>query len=307
MNRRNNIVLILASIVLVTHSSVWAAVQSRQQIDFDWDWKFTLVDPPDAQFPEFNDSEWRNVDLPHDWSIEGPYDKNAPTGGSGGFLPTGIGWYRKHFTLPVSASESRVYVEFDGVYENSEVWINGHHLGKRPYGYISFQYDLTSHIVAGDNVIAVRVDNLNQPNTRWYSGSGIYRHVRLVVTNKVHISHWGVYVTTPEVSNNSATVVINTMIENLGSLQGLIKLRSILIDSKGNTVAQIESEEFQIPKNKIKIEQKLQIDKPSLWSIETPILYTLQTVVLQDEISIDEINTSFGIRRIEYDVNRGFL
>ncbi len=307
MNRKNNIGLLLVFIVLLTQTSIWAAGQNRQQHVFDLDWKFTLGEHQDAQVPEFDDSRWRDVDLPHDWSIEGPYDGNASTGGSGGYLPTGVGWYRKHFTVAASAREGRVWIEFDGVYENSEVWINGHRLGKRPFGYISFHYDLTPHLVDGDNVIAVRVDNSNQPNTRWYSGSGIYRHVRLVVTNKIHISHWGIYITTPEVSNNSATVVINTMIEKYGSSQGRIMLRSILIDPKGNEVAQVETNELQIPTNKIEIEQKKQIDTPSLWSIETPVLYTLRTEILQNGIPIDEVNTSFGIRKIEYDVDHGFL
>ncbi len=307
MSRNKIISLFLVFIVLVTQSSLRATDQNRQQHVFDYDWKFTLDDPQDAQTSEFDDSSWRDVDLPHDWSIEGPYDRNAPTGGSGGFLPTGIGWYRKHFTLPASAREGRVWIEFDGVYENSEVWINGHRLGKRPYGYISFHYDLTPHLFDGDNVIAVRVDNSNQPNTRWYSGSGIYRHVRLVITNKIHVGHWGIYITTPEVTNNSATVVINTTIEKYDSSQGSITLRSILIDPEGNEVAKIETSKLQILTNKIEVEQKKQIDTPSLWSIETPVLYTLRTMVLKGKIPVDEVNTSFGMRKVEYDVDRGFL
>src|SRR5581483_5543944 len=163
-----------------------AFAAARSTTSFDSDWRFEKGDASGAEAVEFNDSGWRTVNVPHDWSIEGPFDQKNPTGGAGGFLPAGVGWYRKHFALPASAARQRVFVEFDGVMANSDVWINGFHLGKRPYGYVSFRYELTGHLQSGptpSNILAVRADNSGQPASRWYTGAGIYRHVRLIVTD----------------------------------------------------------------------------------------------------------------------------
>jgi len=181
----------------------------RIRDSFDFGWKFFKGDAAGAQRPSFADESWRSVDLPHDWSVEGPFDQNEPASGPGGYLPTGIGWYRKRFRIPDSYKDKLVTVEFDGVYQNSEVWINGQYLGKRPYGYIPFAYDLTPYLVfGGENVIAVKVDNSRQTNCRWYSGSGIYRHTWLLVTNQWHVAYWGTFVTSPRVSKNAATVQV---------------------------------------------------------------------------------------------------
>ena len=167
------------------------AQPARIRDTFDFAWKFFQGDAPGAQQPAFADAAWRTLDLPHDWSIEGPFAQNEPSSGAGGYAPTGIGWYRKRFRLPAAYASRKVSVEFDGVYQNSEVWINGQYLGKRPFGYISFAYDLTPHLnAAGDNVIAVKVDNARQPGSRWYSGSGIYRHTWLVAVHPTHVSDW---------------------------------------------------------------------------------------------------------------------
>jgi beta-galactosidase len=184
-------------------------VAPRLRASFDLGWKFIRGDFPGAQMPEFSDSAWRALDLPHDWSIEGPFGEKEPSSFCGAYLPTGIGWYRKRFRLPDSYADSykdkKLTIEFDGVYQNSEVWINGQWLGKRPYGYVPFFYDLTPHINFGkENVVAVRVDNSHQTNCRWYSGSGIYRHTWLLSTNKVHVAPWALssaprrYRTTPQ-------------------------------------------------------------------------------------------------------------
>ncbi|MBN2182590.1 MAG: DUF4982 domain-containing protein [Sedimentisphaerales bacterium] len=308
MNRKIFFSLLL--IVLLAQTCTWSAGQSRQVLSLDPGWKFSLDGPNNAQAVELDDSGWRSVDLPHDWSIEGPYDRNAPTGGSGGYLPTGVGWYRKHFTLPASARDGRIWIEFDGIYENSEVWINGHRLGKRPFGYISFHYDLTDHLVDGDNVIAVRVDNSNQPNTRWYSGSGIYRHVRLVGVNPIHVAHWGLAVTTPDVSEDNAEVLIRAAFVNESSAptkDGQWKSR--IIDPDGNQVtAQAGTYDTIEPGESIIVESPpLEVHAPRLWSVETPALYNLRTIVLNGGVVVDEITTTFGIRKIEYDVDRGFL
>ena len=163
--------------------------QARVISSFDSNWLFFKGDASGADKADFTDTTWRKLDVPHDWSIEGPFDPKNPTGPAGGFLPAGVGWYRKHFTLPSDQSDRRVFIEFDGIMANSDVWINGFHLGQRPYGYVSFAYELTGHLKLGkDNVIAVRADNSKQPASRWYTGAGIYRHVRLVTTNPEHFA-----------------------------------------------------------------------------------------------------------------------
>jgi beta-galactosidase len=259
--------------------------QKRQTLLMDSGWKFNLGDVQGAEQVAFDDSQWRKIDLPHDWSIEpqsGGFSQTAPTGGSGGYVPAGIGWYRKHFTLPNSARNRCVWIEFDGVYENSSVWLNGQFLSNRPFGYISFHYDLTPHLINGENTLAVRVDNSHQPNSRWYSGSGIYRHVRLVVTDLVHIAHWGIYVTTPDVNEESATVFVRTLIENNGSTiaeEGIVRL--ILLDVQDQEVARAETRYNAIePNNNSEVEQQMKVIKPSMWSVDTPALYTLQTALL---------------------------
>jgi len=314
---------ILTSLIIILTFSSWpsvvAAVEQNLQarlepgrriIPMDFGWKFKLDDVKGAEQVAFDDSGWRELDLPHDWSIEpesGGFRQTAPTGGAGGYVPAGIGWYRKHFKLPELAHGRRVWIEFDGVYENSTVWLNGQYLGNRPFGYISFHYDLTPYLVDGENILVVRVDNSNQPNSRWYSGSGIYRHVRLIVTEPVHVGHWGVYVTTPQVSAESATVAICTRVENEGTtlMKGI--LRSIIIDIDGKELTSDESDFELNAGEQTELQQQMQVNSPNLWLIEKPVLYKLRLVVLGDGKPLDEVNTAFGIRKIEYDVDRGFL
>src|SRR4030042_1559439 len=202
-------ILVLLSCIFLPGQS-----QSRQRLLMDFGRKFMTGDQVEAHRFDFDDGDWRTLDLPHDWSIEGAYDEKAPTGGSGGYLPTGIGWYRKTFTVPEAGRGKIIWIEFDGVYMNSDVWINGHHLGNYPNGYNIFYYELAPYLTNGRNVIAVKVDNSLQPNTRWYSGSGIYRHVWLVMVNPVHITHWGTCVTTPAVNEKEAKVRIQTPLKN---------------------------------------------------------------------------------------------
>ncbi|MCE1155615.1 MAG: beta galactosidase jelly roll domain-containing protein, partial [Bacteroidales bacterium] len=185
-----------------------APAQGRQVIGFNSGWKFLNQDVAPAFQPGYDDSRWRSLNLPHDWSIESDFSEHYPATPGGGALPGGVGWYRKTFDCP-KGKYSQVFIDFDGVYRNSEVWINGHYLGKRPFGYIGFRYCLTPYLkFEGANVLAVRVDNSMQPNSRWYSGSGIYRNVWLVTTNDVHVAHWGTYVTTPEVSAEKALLKV---------------------------------------------------------------------------------------------------
>src|ERR1700712_3924149 len=189
--------------------------QTRTVADFDMGWHFHLGDVVGAEDPQMGDDGWGNLNLPHDWSIEGKFSKDNPASPEGGALPGGIGWYRKTFIVPVTSKNRKVYIDFDGVYQKSTVWINGHQLGFRPNGYISFQYDLTPYLkFRGKNMIAVKVDNSVQPNSRWYSGSGIYRNVWLVTTNKVAIDHWGTFFTTSDVSEKSAIVNAEIKVKN---------------------------------------------------------------------------------------------
>ncbi len=293
--------------ISVSKISAQNNIESRQNLLMDYNWKFHLGDIKGADKFSFNDSEWRTLNLPHDWSIEGKYDKDAPTGGSGGYLPTGIGWYRRHFQVTKDDLSKNIWIEFDGVYMNSDVWLNGHLLGNHPYGYTSFYYELTPYLREGENIIAVRVDNSLQPNTRWYSGSGIYRNVWYVKINPVHIQHWGIYITTQKVLPKNAIVKINTAIENKGNNKTKGKLLSEIIDKNGNIIAKTENAFTLAPAQKSNLIQNISIKNPELWSVDSPVLYKLHSVILKGETEVDNITTNFGIRKIEYDVNKGFL
>src|SRR5215831_5509862 len=236
MRRELTIICWLTAIVLVMSCSATntaANPRPDKTVSFNQDWRFHLGDVPDAKEASFDDSQWRQLNLPHDWSIEGAFDEKNPAGTGGGALPGGTGWYRKTFTVPASAKQKLLFIDFDGVYRNSEVWINGHNLGKRPYGYSSFEYELTPFLNFGsqENVIAVKVDNSQQPNSRWYSGSGIYRNVWLTTIDKVHVDHWGTYVTTPAVSEQSAKEDILTRVRNDSPNPAPVSLANIIYDA----------------------------------------------------------------------------
>ena len=216
------------------------------------------------------------MDLPHDWSVEGPPDENAPGAGRVGYFPTGIGWYRKSFRVPASARNRQVRIDFDGVYMNSDVWINGHHLGTRPYGYIGFSYDLTPYLRPGENVIAVRVDNSRQPNSRYYSGSGITRHSWLTIIDPLHIGRGGTFVTTPRVDSAVATVAVRTRVENDRASAGRGSVRSVVIDASGREVARIETAFSLAAHEDTIVAQEIEVTAPRLWSVAAPAMYTLR-------------------------------
>ena len=284
---------------------VSAAQSGRSVENFDAGWKFWLGDIPSASKPSFNDRAWRGLNLPHDWSIEGENLEDAPGAGRVGYFPTGTGWYRKRFDVP-GYSRDRLYsVEFDGVYMNSEVWINGHYLGKWPYGYSSFSYDLTPWLKARGNVIAVRVDNSQQPNSRWYTGSGIYRHVRLVSTDKLRFDKWGVFVRTESIADGSALLMIEAALSD-GSGHASAVVRNELFDADGNKVASVENE-VSFSAGKASAVSGMEVAGPHLWDTVSPYLYTLRSSIVLDGRIVDAVDTKVGIRTIEYDVNRGFL
>ena len=202
------IAIVFLSLLLAACS---AGPQGRERVSFNHDWLFSLTDnQADVSAPDADDSGWRSLNLPHDWSIEADFSKENPATPGGGALPGGMGWYRKHFNMPETDRGKKIYIDFDGVYRCSKVWLNGHLLGFRPNGYVSFRYDLTPYLKYGqeENVLVVQADNSQQPNSRWYSGSGIYRNVWLVKIGQVHVDHYGTNITTPEVTQDKATVVM---------------------------------------------------------------------------------------------------
>jgi beta-galactosidase len=283
---------------------------ARIRDSFDFGWKFYKGDAPGAQQPGFADAAWRSLDLPHDWSVEGPFVQTEPSGGAGGYAPTGTGWYRKRFRLPAPYQDRKVSIEFDGVYQNSEVWIDGQYLGKRPFGYISFAYDLTPHLnAAGENVVAVKVDNSPQPSSRWYTGSGIYRHTWLVAVNPVHVSQWGTFVTVPLVTKESAIVHIKTKVRNQGGMAAACALTTAIVDREGKAVQTAEAAmEMEIGAGvEYEFAQQMTLDKPSLWNVASPYLYKVRSTVHAGQQIVDEYETPFGVREALFDADRGFL
>lgn len=282
-------------------------VSARTIESLDQGWAFFQGDANGAEKPEFDSSAWRKLDVPHDWSVEGDFSKDAATTGSGGWLPSGVAWYRKEFTVPAGTKGKRVWVEFDGVMANSDVWINGHHLGHRPSGYVSFRYDLTEHLKPGSpNSLVVKADTAAQPASRWYSGAGIYRHVRLVTAHPVHVAPWGVYVTTPEATDAAATVKIQTALKNTSDKSGKITLSTALVAPGGKTLATVKSDATLAPGKEDTVAQQIRIPKPALWSLESPQLHTLVTRITAGDTVLDEVTTPFGIRTAEFKSDTGF-
>lgn len=266
-------------------------VGARERVCFDSDWLFCLADSAQMASVTYNDVAWRKLDLPHDWAIEGDFMPSNPSGAGGGALPGGVGWYRKHFTVEKA---DKYFVEFDGVYMNAAVYINGHLLGKRPYGYSSFEYDLTPYLNwNGDNVMAVRVDNSDQPNSRWYSGCGIYRHVWLTATANLHVAHWGVQVKTK--ANGEVTVDVELVDENRSGARPVI--RHTVTDAKGKVVATTKGNATSA---------KLKVKKPILWSVENPYVYQVRTELIVNGKTVDDVITTTGFRSFLFDPQKGF-
>ncbi len=310
--------ILFTSIVIVSCNSSKPDFTKREQ-NFDAGWKFNLGDIQGAEIATFDDSQWRLLDLPHDWSIEdlpatsgknqvGPFTEDSQGKGSTGNVLGGVGWYRKTFTLDKSSEGKKVQILFDGVYMNSEVWINGHSLGVHPYGYTPFYYDLTPHInPSGEkNTLAVKVSNEGK-NSRWYSGSGIYRHVVLQLTGKVNIPIWGISVTTPEVDKEKATAKFNIRISNEIKESAELKVTTQLIAPDGKPISEAKTTVSPFKEEKIDIEQKFELKNPSLWSVDSPKLYKAITEVSFDGKIVDQQTTTFGIRSIEFSAKKGFL
>jgi beta-galactosidase len=302
---------VLLAVALLTSAAFPALhpAQPRQIQPFDSDWRFLQSDAPNAQSPTFDDSTWKPVTLPHDWAIAGPVQEDAPSRAAGGFFPTGIGWYRHTLTLAKLDPSKRTFIAFDGIVANSDVYCNGELLGHRPYGYVSFNYDLTPHLHAGKNIIAVRVDDSQQPASRWYPGAGINRHVRLITTNAVHIVPWGTFVTTPELHNSDATVNIRSTILNDSDAPAEVTL-AISIDAPGNIP--INSSPGRIAKviaahATADLEESIHVPNPDRWDLAHGALYSAHITLLSNDKPIDNEQVPFGIREFRFDPNQGFF
>jgi hypothetical protein len=295
---------IVLLILFIICSSAYSQISFGDSKKINDNWKFILKDTTDAKNSNFNDSKWKSVNVPHDWSIEG---RLSPTLAScTGFLPGGIGWYRKTFNIPQNKSGKKVYLYFEGVYNRSEVFINGHSLGKRPNGYISFAYDATPYIKYGeDNTIAVRVDHSMSADSRWYTGSGIYRDVWLVYSDPVHIAQWGVYAY-PEVVKNTGVLNVEVALENGTAKKAKLTIVNELLSKDGKVVAKNTQNVIVEANKENKVLTKLSVKNPKLWDLDNPNRYQLVTTVLNEGKIIDKSHTQTGFRNFTFDANKGF-
>ena len=318
--RSKSFLSILPFLFLLLVSVAWKPQKQPARIEslFDDDWKFQLSDVPGAEIPSFNDDNWRILDLPHDWSIEnlpnqevgkvvGPFSKESIGTTATGYTVGGTAWYRKTFTIAKDKRFNQTLINFDGVYMNSEVWVNGKLAGNHPYGYTAFQFDITEFLnPAGEqNVIAVKVKNEGK-NSRWYSGSGIYRHVWLIQKQPVHIAHDGVFVNTGSISENDAAITVLATVENSAPKSKNVKLQIRIIDGQGKVAATSETSVKNIPTGTEDITQRIKVPQARLWSTEEPNLYTAEIIVISNGKITDQTLTTFGIRTIHFDAKTGF-
>ncbi len=306
----------LASLLHAAPAAAQPQQKSRVIQQFTTGWKFLQADAPGAEKPAFDDSAWKSVTLPHDWSIAGPPKEDAPSRGAGAFMPTGVGWYRRTFTVPdadaTPTAERRTFIVFDGVMANSDVYLNGALLGHRPYGYVSFEYELTPHLQPGTNVIAVRVDDSQQPASRWYPGAGINRQVRLITTGDAHIVPWGTFVTTPEISAAAATIHITATVTNESAAPVNLSLRVRITGPNGAPVLagkEISSNQpLQVfPRATADLDAETVLPKPDRWDLNHPALYTVHATLLRDGKAVDDEDVPFGIREFHFDADKGFF
>ena len=303
--------ILLAALLACPASLQAAPMRSgpRAVTQFTSGWRFLQSDAAGAEAPDFSDASWTTVTLPHDWAIAGPVKADAPTRAAGGFFPAGVGWYRKTFAFTPAAGHE-TYVVFDGVMANSHVYLNGHLLGHHPYGYTSFCYNLTPDLIAGRNVMAVRVDDSQQPASRWYPGAGINRQVRLVTVANTHIAPWGTFVTTPEVSAASATVHIRSSVVNDSSLPANLSLLVQLRSPDGSIVVsrKIVSPSIEVAAGQsVDLAAGTTLPHPERWDLDHPAMYTLHATLLRDNKRVDDEDVAFGIREFRFDPNQGFF
>ena len=311
-------ILITIAILGFSCSQQYSTEEAHRTSTFDLGWSFIKDNPVGAEEPVFNDAEWRKVDLPHDWSIEdlpnqhedsiiGPFTKASIGKMSTGYTVGGTSWYRKSFTIDKADQDKIAYLQFDGVYMNSDIWINGKHIGNHPYGYTSFYFNITPFLnPAGQpNIVAVQVKNEGR-NSRWYSGSGIYRHTWLTLVHPIHIGTWGVNVKTNAVSEKSAVIDIVASLVNSGKEETPVSLTFQIIDPSGKVVGKTEGNSYNLADSLTDISQSITIENPALWSTENPTLYQAKVTVIVNNKEVDNLNTTFGIRSIKFDAQTGF-
>jgi beta-galactosidase len=292
--------------LLLLSATIASAQNGRITLLFNSNWKFHRGDVINGESIGFSDNDWRLLNLPHDWSIEEPFSQEWASGTA--FLPGGIGWYRKTFSMPAGEKNKRTAIYFDGVYNNSEVWINGHYLGKRPSGFVSFQYDLTPYLnFDGKNVLAVKVDHSKFADSRWYTGSGIYRNVYLVSTAPVHIGLWGVGFTTPQVSASRAQVNVNVTVVNSSVRAANVLLKCSLTDAAGRSVAGASKNINLNKADSVATDLDFFVNNPKLWSVSKPDLYKLVVTVSANGKQVDQLTYNGGIRTIKFDADKGFF
>jgi hypothetical protein len=297
--------LILLIFALLLSATGFSQVSFGVPELFNENWKFHKGDFPKAISAEFNDSDWRTVCLPHDWSVEGPLSPDFAS--ANGYLPGGIAWYRKSFECEKIIPGKRYYIYFEGIYRNGEVFINGHSLGMRPEGFISYMYDMSDYIKKGGNIIAVKVDHSKYNDTRWYAGSGIYRDVYLITSGDIHFDQWSTFYTTTNLSSEKAEINIETVIKNHSVKPETVSALIEILDMK-NKVVSVKQETITVPENgSISVNQIHNINNPLVWSVEKPNLYNLRTSILKNGKIIDKSLIQIGLRTIKFDANKGFF
>ncbi len=319
MRNKKVFIITVSTIILAISSNVNAQTKTARTRSFDAGWKFLRDSIEGAEQPSYDDSKWRMVDVPHDWSIEdlpnqnddnivGPFDKSSIGATATGYTVGGIGWYRKKFSLAPSDTNKAISICFDGVYMDADVWINGNHLGNHPYGYTSFYYDITSYCkpVGEANIVAVRVRNTGQ-NSRWYSGSGIFRHVWLTVTDRVHIKQWSVYITTSDISKKMATVNIAADIVNATSDARNVILHTSIIDPSEKRVSSFDAKQDVAANAAASATQELKLPLPVLWSPASPKLYRAEVEVISEGQVLDKTTSTFGIRSLQFSADAGLV
>jgi len=303
---------LLSFVLALCLSGVAFGQAERTETLLSQSWRFEKSDPAGAEQPGFDDSSWRIVTVPHDWTIEDlagqnhPFDPDAIGGFDVGYTVGGTAWYRKSFTLDASDAGKIVHLEFGGVYMNSDVWVNGTHVGNRPYGYSTFWFDVTDYVNFGtETVVAVQVKNEGK-NSRWYSGSGIYRPVTLTLMDPVHVVHWGPFVTTPTVSTSLADVNVATEVKNESDSSETVTFESTILDSNSNIVATDSTSVSISSGGSYEFDQTMAVSNPDLWSMDSPTLYTMSQDVIVGGQTVDHVETSFGIRSISFSATEGF-
>ena len=303
MNNKSILLIFIGFLTINVHLLSQVSFGKSEKINEGW--QFFLGDSPTAQSLDFDASRWRKLDLPHDWSVEGTYSSSLAS--CTGYLPGGVGWYRKTINIPQVKPDDRIYLYFEGVYNRSELFVNAQSVGKRPNGYVSFMYDVTSFVEAGNPaVIAIRVDHSQSADSRWYSGSGIYRNVWLITASAVHIAQWGLFYKTKSIDKGKAVITVETDIENETNAETNLTVKHQLLDANGNEQAK-SSAKIKLPaKSNGKTTVDMSVVNPLLWSVKYPNLYRLKTIVSQNGQTIDETETTVGIRTIAFDPDKGF-